>query len=406
MIYLDHAAATPMRPEAADVMARVQAEVYGNPSSHHALGRGARGVLEDARETILRLLGGVATGPSRDRLVFTSGATEANHLAIRGLGESAVKGGQSPGTVHRSARDHASAVEASKRLVERGYRVHEVPLTPKGHPDWTSLGGIPAPPDSCDIFSTTIVCSQTGVIDEAVPCLGRLPGRRVHADATQALGLVEFDFRSLAADTCSLSAHKLGGPRGIGALLVRHGLEVSPLMAGSQESGLRGGTECVGLAAAFASAVEAAVLERQQEAVRIRDLRDAFETGIVRIARARGLEVEVVGGSAPRAPHISTIAFHNADRQAIVMAADCAGIACSTGSACASGSSQPSPALESMGLPPAVARGAVRFSFGRSSTTAEVEACVNGFDGILKNFVERGIIRGIDQRVCIPGPDR
>jgi cysteine desulfurase len=196
----------------------------------------------------------------------------------------------------------------------------------------------------------------------------------VHADATQACGWLEFDGR-FAAKTVSVAPHKFGGPRGIGGLLVRRGMPLAAVTPGSQESGLRGGTEAVVLAEGFATAVELVAADRGREAARIALLRDAFERRVVASARRAGIAAEVIpAGGAPRAPHISTIAFPGLDRQAVVMAADLAGIACSTGTACASGSAEPSPAIVAMGFSRAIVAAAVRFSFGRTTHDHDADA--------------------------------
>jgi cysteine desulfurase len=376
MIDLDAAATTPLRAEAAEALARAHAEAFGNPSSPHAAGRLAKRVLEDCRERMLTLLGG-RRGRGGDRLVFTSGATEANGLALLGL----ASGGS--GCCGFSSRDHSSVVMAARSLAARGWQVAELPLEPDGTLD---LKGVAFDQPVCGLrlLATTLVCGQTGTIEDLDAVFGAVPrGTLLHVDATQAVRCVEVTFSTMPAATLTLAAHKIGGPRGIGALVLRGDVALEALVPGPQEFGLRGGTEPVPLVAAFTAALEASVTERRLEYARLASLRDGFETGIVAAARAAGLEPRVVAGESRRSPHISLVAFPGVDRQAVVMAADLEGVCCATGTACASGSSDPSPAVTAMGLSDAVARSAVRFSFGRDTSQADVAEAIERLGRVL-----------------------
>jgi len=364
-IYLDHAAATPLRPEVAAAMAEA-ADAFGNPSSPHAAGRRARRALDDARDRIRALLG----ADPGDRLVFTSGATEANRLGIVGAA------GVTPGTAGWSARDHAAAAAAVRSLADRGWHVVELALAPSGtlaaRQDALAAAG---PALAC----ITLVCSQTGGHEDLAAVAAwraAAPALAVHADATQALAYEPIVFRALPATTLACAPHKFGGPRGIGALVVRAGVAIDPLLPGPQEAGLRGGTEAVTLAVGFARALELAVAERAVEARRLAALRDLLERELVAAAAGAGLEAVVVGHGAPRVAHIATIAFPGRDRQAVAMAADLAGVCLATGSACTSGATTPPAVLGAMGLSAAVARGAVRLSLGRGTTAADLAAAV------------------------------
>lgn len=381
-IFLDHASTTPVRPEVEDAMAAAARDGFGNPSSQHAAGRRARQILEDARERILAALGGMTAGPGRDRLVFTSGATEANRLAVLGMGRGP------GGVVATSARDHFSLRVAAQALAEqRGWTHRDLPLTPFGTLDpvavATWLAG--TDPARLRILCTTLVCGQTGTSEpwpphpggDGKPCL-------VHADATQAVSTAAVHFRSLAIDTMTLAPHKFGGPRGIGGLVIRHNTAIDPVQAGPQETGLRGGTEPVALAAGFAAALDIAVAERASVAERLAALRDHFETGVLDRARALGVAAVVIGASSCRAPHISTIAFPGHDRQLLAMAADLAGLCCATGTACASGSTEPAPALVAAGLSPEIVHGAVRFSFGSATTIDDVDRAIAVIASLLR----------------------
>lgn len=384
-IYLDHAATTPLRPEVADVVDETQRRIFGNPSSQHAAGRAARRAIEAARDRILDLLGcrggragGVAAGgvASRDRLVFTSGASEANHLAIEGMAAAA----STPGTVSYSRRDHASVVRAATAVGGRGWRIEECGLDADGRLRAASIDLQAGP----RIVAVTLVCGQTGVVEDVATIAAGVPGALVHCDATQAAGLLPIAVASLGTATLTLAPHKFGGPRGIGGLVIRGGVGVAPLQAGTQEEGLRGGTEAVALAAGFARALELVVADREAESRRIGGLRDRFEAGLLAACRAAGIPAVVVAATSARSPHISTVSFPGRDRQALAMAADLAGVCLATGTACASGSSEPAPALMAMGLPSEVVRGAVRCSFGRTTTTEDVDRAIDRVAGLLR----------------------
>ena len=351
-VYLDHAAATPLDPAVAAAMERAQGIAYANPSSQHAAGRAARSVLEDARERILMLLGGRESGPVRDRLVFTSGASEANHLALLGMAAAAAGAGD----LFFSRRDHPSVLSAAAAAGRRGWRLREVPLdAASGLAGAAVARAVAAPATRPRLVSLTLVCSQTGSIED-ISCVAAAATVPMHVDATQAAGLVPLVFHDLPATTLSLAPHKFGGPRGIGGLLIRGGTVLEPVQAGTQEQGLRGGTEAVVLAAGFARALELAAADRDRVAASVARLRDRLERSLVDVARRGGIEAHVIAADAVRCPHIATVAFPGLDRQAVAMAADLAGVCLATGTACASGSSEPAPALVAMGLSPEIGR--------------------------------------------------
>ena len=378
-VYLDHAAATPLDPEVAAAIAAAHSVAHANPSSQHGLGRAARSMLEDARERIIAVLGGRSGPAHRDRLVFTSGASEANHLAILGMAAAA----PAPGQCFWSRRDHASSGSAVQALVRRGWNLQEATLDPV---DGTAAAALVVAACAEDangpqIASLTLVCGQTGSIEDlaavvALPCAAGRHPLLVHIDATQAAGLMAIDFQALPAATLSLAPHKFGGPRGIGGLLIRGDVAIEPVQAGTQEQGLRGGTEPVPLAVGFARAMELASADREQAARRLAGLRDRLESSLVAAAREAGIPAVVIAAQGRRCPHIATLAFPGFDRQALAMAADLAGVCLATGTACASGSSEPAPALVAMGLEPAVVQSAVRLSVGRTTTEAEIDQAV------------------------------
>jgi cysteine desulfurase len=302
--------------------------------------------------------------------VFTSGASEANRLALLG---SLAAG--STGCLATSARDHTSLRLAAATAAESGARAVSLPLDASGRLDRSAIQAWLAEHVSCHarILATTLVCGQTGIVENIAAVAAACDeSAHVHTDVTQAALTEDLSFLRLGIATLTLAPHKFGGPRGIGALIVRHGQTLSPLQPGTQELGLRGGTEPVVLAAGFARALELAVEERAATRLRLEALRDRFEGALARA----GVAWRAIGTDAARAPHISTIIFQGHDRQAVVMAADLAGLCCSTGTACASGSSEPSPALGAMGLPPEAIHGAVRFSLGVHTTADDIDRAV------------------------------
>ena len=371
-IYLDHASTTPLRPQVERVMQSVAREGFANPSSQHTEGRRARRILEDSREKILSLLGCSASGPIHHRLLFTSGATESNWSALFGLAHC------ENGTIATSARDHESLRSAAQRLSEEfHWDVETIPLNSHGLIDQNVLNAwldaSRSSPQS--ILSNTLVCGQTGTIQSRFAI-----GKRtlLHTDITQAMSLLctERDYSDCA--TITLAPHKFGGPRGIGALLIRSDIDFKPrYFDGTQEQGMRGGTEAVALAAGFAHALELTIQERHDMDSRLHALRNTFESAVRDIALSRNLDVVIIGAHEKRSPHISTIGFSQRDRQAIVLAADLAGLACSSGTACASGASEPAPALLAMNLPKQLIQGAVRFSFGYTTTDSDVYRAID-----------------------------
>jgi cysteine desulfurase len=376
-VYLDHAAATPLRDEVAVAMEEARRTAFANPSSPHAAGRLARRLLEESRERILACLGGNSSGPARDRFVFTGGATEANRLAILG------RSGGPAGWCGYSPRDHASVAAATAALAAAGWRVERMPLGPDGTVD---PGAAPGPALLC----VTSVCGQTGTVE----AMGRLwawataaPGRIVHVDATQAVACGPAAAIALPETgveaTLAVAPTKFGGPRGIGGLFVRGGVPLAAVVPGPQETGLRGGTEAVLLAIGFARALELATAEREALAGRLGGLRDRLESLVAAAAAAAGRQAVVVGRAARRVPHVTTLAFPGLDREAFVMAADLEGVCLATGTACASGASEPAPAVAALEPAADVARAAVRFSLGRDTTALDVDVAADRLGRVL-----------------------
>jgi len=369
-IYLDCNATTPVLPEVVEAMRACYAEPLLNPASQHAFGRRARRRLEDARERIGELVGAKTTGRDADGVIFTSGGTEANNLAVRGL-----SGGQLPGRIVTSALEHPSILTLADHLARLGWQIDRLGVDSDGVVRAGDLPEMLQPGYSFlrpDARAVTAILGQneTGVLQPVVE-LATISNEHnvpLHTDATQAVGKIPVDFRMLGAATMAFTAHKFHGPLGIGALVVRHGVELAPqLFGGFQQAGLRPGTESVALVVGMLTALELAHAELDSRGERLSKLRDEFERAIC----AGWPEAIVIGAGAARLPNTSNIAFVGLDRQALFIALDQAGIAGSTGSACASGSSEPSPVHLAMGLPEGLVSSALRFSFGATTTAEE-----------------------------------
>lgn len=381
-IYLDHAAATPLLAPVAEAMREAEAAAFANPSSPHAAGRAAKRILEDARERILALLGCRTTGSLREAFVFTSGATEANRLGILGLAAGGEGASPAPGWIALSARDHSSIRHPARELAARGWRLFDAPLGPEG-----SLGGAGVvaaaqgsrASETLRLLAVSTVCGQSGIREDIAgvrQIAALVPRLRVHADATQAAAWDEIDFADSPFATLALAPHKFGGPRGIGGLVVRGGLTVVPTVPGTQELGLRGGTEAVQLAAGFARALELVAADRARAATRIAALRDQLEAGLVAAAGRVGLEAIVVGKDSARAPHVTLVAIAEIDRQVAALAADLEGVSLATGTACASGSTEPPAILAALDVPARFRHGGLRLSLGRTTTSIDIEAAL------------------------------
>jgi cysteine desulfurase len=382
-IYLDHNATTPVLPEVVEAMRECYAAPHLNPASQHEFGRRARRVLEDARERIGELVGANMSGRDADRVLFTSGGTEANNLAVLGLAgagrfSSPGNSGRALGATRNhdaphliiSAIEHPSITAVADHLAACGWAVDRIGVDERGVLRATDLTALIRP--ETRLVAAMLANNETGVIQPikelSTICVER--GTPLHTDTAQIVGKLPVNFRELRVATMSFAAHKFHGPLGIGALIVRHDVELAPqLFGGFQQGGLRPGTESVALAMGMSRALELWHSESEQRIVRLTKLRDEFERDIC----AGWPAAVVIGSDAYRLPHTSNIAFVGLDRQALFVAFDQAGVACSTGSACASGSSEPSPTHLAMDLKPAVIGGALRFSFGATTTAGELE---------------------------------
>jgi len=360
-IYLDHAATTPLRREVLDAMLPFMTESFGNPSSAHSFGRVARAALDDAHERVATRLG--AQGRE---VVFTSGGTEANNLALKG----AAWAGKARG--HRivtSSIEHHAVGHTLRYLEKFGFEVVELPVDRYGRVDPDQLEA--ALNDKTILVSIMLANNEVGTIQPMAEIAARVRTRKglvLHVDAVQAAPYVELDLAALDADLVSLGAHKFEGPKGVGALFVRHGTHIlAQQQGGTQERHRRAGTENVAGAVGFAAAYELSCADRPATVARLRNQRDRLATALLTVPG-----VEPTGHPKDRLPgHLSVVA-RDTDGASVAMSLDLEGIACSVGSACTTGSTEVSHVLTAMGYPEDEARGALRLSLGRTTTDDEV----------------------------------
>jgi cysteine desulfurase len=359
-IYLDHNASTPIHPRVADAMRPFLAEAWGNPSSPHWAGRPAREALERARAQVADLL-----GASADEIVFTSGGSEANNLALKGVFFAAPEAGAH---VVTSAVEHPSILEPCRFLERLGASLTLLPVDRTGRVDPEALRRAITP--RTVLVSVMHANNEVGTIEPVEECarIARERGVLFHTDAAQSAGKIPTRVDELGVDLLSLAGHKLGAPKGIGALYVRRGVRLEPLIHGAgHEGGRRAGTEsallAVGLGEACRVAKDLAVLER------VRALRDRLWQ---RLRERLGSGVVLNGHSEQRLPNTLNVSF--AGRVGAELLARLDGVAASTGSACHAGRVELSPVLAAMGVAPEVGMGAIRFSLGRSTTEGEIDA--------------------------------
>ncbi len=380
-IYADYAAGAPLRPAARRVLDDALASGAANASSAHWAGARARALLESAREEVA-----AAIGARPLEIVFTSGATEANNLALAGV--AAAAGRRSRLAV--PATEHASVLRTAEALARREHDLCVLAVGADGRTDPAAVAAA-AP----DLLSVALVNAETGVVQAcaALAAAARRSGARVHVDAAQAAAVLPLDVRGLDCDLMTLSGHKLGAPAGTGALYVREGTPLAPLQhGGTQERGLRPGTENVAALAAFAAAFAAARAALPEEAARLATLVAHLQLGIAALAPGARVAGEAAGATSVageaaspvrRAPHVLDVGFADLDGESLVSALDLEGVAVSAGSACAAGATEPSHVLQAMGWSRAAAASAVRFSFGWGSTTADVAAILEVLPRIL-----------------------
>jgi cysteine desulfurase len=361
VIYLDHAATTPLRKEALEAMLPFLTESFGNPSSAHAFGRKARAALDEAHE---RVAAGLGAEPRE--VVFTSGGTEATNLAIKGA---AWAGKGSGNQIITSAVEHHATLHTVRHLEKFGFEIIELPVDRYGRIDPDDLSA--AISDRTILVSLMLANNEVGTIQPIAELTARIRQHRgilVHIDAIQAAPYMPLNVRELDADLVSLGGHKFEGPKGTGVLYLRHGTRIlAQQHGGTQERYRRAGTENVAGAVGLAIAWELMCRERLETVKRLRRQRDRLRQAVVGVSG-----VELTGHPRERlAGHLSVIA-RETDGETVALSLDLEGVACSTGSACTTGSPEPSHVLAAMGYPDEEARGAVRFSLGRTTTEEEL----------------------------------
>jgi cysteine desulfurase len=367
-VYLDNSATTPVDPRVVEAMMPYLAGKFGNPSSVHFYGQEARAAVDRARREVAALI-----NARPNEVVFLSGGTEANNLAVRGTAEVAAGHGRH---VITSQIEHSSGRGVCDQLESRGFEVTRLPVYDEGVVRVEDVRAA-LRPDTI-LISVMLANNEIGTV-QPVAEIGalvegeRARGRRhlkLHTDAVQAAGRMKIDVAGLNCDLLSMSAHKLNAPKGVGALYVRRGTRLSPQsIGGHQERERRAGTESVPLVVAFGKAAQLAREELSERIGHLRALRDRFEAGV-----AERVESIVFNGDrARRLPHLSNISFRYVEGEGLLINLDMQGVAVSTGSACSSGSLEPSPVIRALGRTDELARGSIRFSLGKETTAEEID---------------------------------
>ena len=362
-VYLDHNATTPPDPLVVEAMARCLRDVWGNASSIHHYGQQAKALMDDARAAVAALVGGDAA-----EIVFTGGGTESDNAAIRGAAEALEPAGRRH--LITTAIEHEAVLNSMKALARRGWRVTHLPV---------DAGGIVSPDrlreaitDDTALVSVMHANNEIGTLQPiaALAAIARERGALFHTDAVQTAGKVAIDVRALGVDLLSLSAHKFYGPKGAGALWVRRGVRLLPFVTGGrQERGRRAGTENVPALAGLGVAAELARRKMSVESPRLAALRDRLERGIL----AAVPDTARNGAAEPRVPNTTNVSIDRVEAESLLIGFDLDGIAVSSGSACSSGTLEPSHVLKAMGYPHARTLGSIRFSLGASNSEADVD---------------------------------
>lgn len=366
MIYLDHHATTPPSQAVIDAMAAVMAGTWANASSKHGPGQAASRVLAGARSVVAQALG---CKPAE--VVFTSGATEANHLAVRGLLAAAPEGRR---RVLFSAVEHAGHLKLARELMDAGVPVDFIPVRSDGALDLDAATRLVR--DDVALVSLMAANNETGALMPVpeVAALAAATGARLHVDATQWIGKRPFRFADFGADAVSFSAHKFNGPKGVGALLLRQGVAIRPTVPGPQERGRRGGTENLPAITGLATALDAlgTPADLDAEAARQAALRDRLEGALM----AELPELRIWCAGVPRLPGVSFLRVGRWEADVLLQRLERLGFAASSGAACSSSGNAPSHVLTAMGVPEDEAMGAIRLSLGRTTTHADIDALI------------------------------
>ena len=359
-IYLDHNATTPLDPRVLDAMLPILRDGFGNPSSLHWFGQQARAAVDTAREQVAALI-----GASPGEIVFTGSGTEADNTALRGAAAAAREPRRK---VVYSAIEHHAVMNTARALAEEGVPVEAARARADGRVDLEDLRA--RVDDRTAVVAVMLANNETGVVEPMAEVVGiaRDRGTLVHCDAVQAAGKISVDVRTLDVDTLALSAHKIYGPKGVGALYIKRGTRLKAFVrGGSQERNRRAGTENVAGIVGLGRAAELAREDMGAESSRLSGLRDRLEAQLLAIPGAQR------NGEAPRVPNTANVSFSGVEAESLVMALDLAGVAVSTGAACAAGAVEPSHVLRAMGLPLERVQASLRFSLGRGTTAEHVD---------------------------------
>jgi len=375
-IYLDHNATTPLDPLVADRMSQAMRDVWGNASSVHHFGQQAKAALDEARGSVGALIGGDAS-----EIVFTAGGTESDNLAIRGAAEAIEPSGRKH--LVTSAIEHEAVLNTMKALARRGWRVTIVPVDASGIVSIDRLRD--AITDDTALVSVMHANNEIGTIQPIadVAALAHERGALFHTDAVQSAGKIAIDVRALGVDLLTIAGHKFYGPKGTGALWMKRGVRlVSPVTGGKQERNRRAGTENVPALVGLGVAADVARKKMADEAPRLSALRDRLEAGV--LSNVPGTERN--GAASPRVPNTTNISIDRVEAESMLIGLDLAGIAVSSGSACSSGSLEPSHVLKAMGLPHARTLGSIRFSLGAANTQADIDRVIEALPPIVEKL--------------------
>jgi len=385
-VYMDHNATTPLAEAVADRMSAVLREEFGNPSSVHHFGQRAKAVVDEARSAVADLIG---ADPSE--VVFTSSGTESDNLAIRGAAEAVELSGRRH--LISSGIEHEAVLNTFKALARRGWQTTLLPVGASGLVVGEALSA--ALTDQTAVVSIMHANNEIGTIQPVAELarLAKARGAVVHTDAVQTAGKIAVNVKALGVDLLSLSAHKFYGPKGVGAIWVRRGLRLLPFMTGGkQERGRRAGTENVAGIVGMGVAARLALSHMAEEGLRLAALRDQLEQRILATVPGTALN----GDPDTRVPNTTNVSFDRVEAESLLIALDLEGIAVSTGSACSSGTLEPSHVLKAMGLPVHRTQNSIRFSLGSANSQIEIDRVVAVLPGVVDKLrsLTRTPVRG------------
>jgi cysteine desulfurase len=375
-IYLDHNATTPPSDAVVQRMTATLRDEYGNPSSVHHFGQRAKAIIDEARSAVAVLI-----GADPGDVVFTGGGTEGDNLAIRGIAEALEPTGRKH--LIASAIEHEAVLNTLKALARRGWKTTLLPVDETGIVSPDTLRS--AMTDDTALVSVMHANNEIGTVQPISELAAIARERRAlfHTDAVQSAGKVPIDVKTLGVDLLSISAHKFYGPKGVGALWIRRGVRLQPpLTGGKQERSRRAGTENVAGIAGMGVAAREAIAKMDTEAGRLAALRDRLEDGVLRSVTGTALN----GVRSPRVPNTTNISFDRTEAESLLIALDLEGVAVSTGSACSSGTLEPSHVLKAMGFPPHRTQNSIRFSLGAANTETEIDRVIAVLPGIVEKL--------------------